>query len=190
VAVTLELETLARDLEHFETPRWAPKAILRHELLTHSVVDPCVGSGVMADAARDVGADVLAFDIHDWGYPGTRVVDWLSDSYLRFPNSTCFMNPPFSLAISFLEKCFEREFRKIIMFQRFAFWESQKRREFWAQHPPSRIYICGDRADCWRHDIPADKRGSSTPTAHAFFVYERGHPPGTLVGHIYKDAGA
>ena len=96
------------------------------------------------------------------------------------------MNPPFSKATEFVEKSFELGFRKIVCFQRFSWWESQKRREFWEKHPPDRVYICGDRASCWRHDIPESERGSSTPTAHAWFVWEKGSPPGTLLGHIYK----
>jgi hypothetical protein len=96
------------------------------------------------------------------------------------------MNPPFSLAQEFVLHSLRLGATKIVCFQRFAWWESEKRREFWEHNPPNRVYICGNRADCWRHDIPAEKRTSSTPTAHAFFVWEKGHPSGTQLGHIYK----
>lgn len=186
-----EFTQLCKDLEHFETPQWAAREILKHEILTNIVIDPCVGVGILANEARAASYIVKAFDIHDWGFRDTHfeVCDFLSILALDFPPQafSIFMNPPFSLAEKFVEKSFELGARKIVCFQRFAWWESRGRRTFWDKYPPNRIYICGDRADCWRHDIAQDQRGSSSPTAHAWFVWEPAHPSGTLLSHIYKD---
>lgn len=193
-------ETCVR-LEHFETPEWAAKAILNREILAGWVIDPCCGAGVLSRAALRHGyQNILSWDIHDWGFDGqTRQIDFLDPQILpensipesgRYHGFTVFMNPPFSKAVEFVEKSFELGARKIVCFQRFAWWESQKRRYFWEKYPPNRVYICGDRADCWRHDIPLDGRGSSSPTAHAWFVWEQGQPPGTQLGHIYKPRAA
>jgi|TARA_Y100000310_G_scaffold340907_1_gene438263 hypothetical protein len=141
----------------------------------------------MAEAAKKLRyPNVVAHDLHDWGY-GVTAMNFLDQSPRYRPDLTVFMNPPFSLATEFVLRALNRQARKVVCFQRFAWWESQKRREFWAKHPPNRVYICGDRAHCWRIDIPPEERKSSTPTAHAWFVWERGHPPGTQLGHIYKD---
>lgn len=178
---------LCKDLEHFETPEWTVRAILKKEILTSFVLDPCCGAGALVWPLECAGYEVFREDIHDWGFRGTLVRDFLSrtgDTALE--NLTVFMNPPFSKAVQFVEKSFELGARKIVCFQRFAWWESNKRKDFWRAFPPNRIYICGDRADCWRHDIPQDQRGSSSPTAHAWFVFEPDHPSGTLLGHIYK----
>lgn len=187
--MTETLTELCKQLEHFETPEWSARAILRKEIMTHRVFDPCCGAGVLSKVAEDFGYKVASYDIHDWGYQGTIVDDFLKLSGISFGGDefTVFMNPPFSLATQFVEKSFELGARKVVMFQRFAFWESKGRREFWEKYPPNRIYICSDRADCWRHDIPKEERGSSSPTAHAWFVFEPGHPTGTLLGHISKE---
>lgn len=180
---------LCKRLEHFETPEWAARAILKKELLTKHVIDPCAGTGVMVRAAHDIGYSVLACDIHNWGYD-VQINNWLqSDNHvMEFADgATVFMNPPFSLAVQFVEKALELGARKIVCFQRFAWWESKTRRDFWKKNPPNRIYICSDRADCWRHDIPQAQRGSGSPTAHAWFVWEKGHPLGTILGHISKN---
>lgn len=187
--MTSDLKQLCIDLEHFETPEWAARAILKKEILTSHVLDPCCGTGILAETALREGYHVTASDIQEWGYKAQSYTDdFLTTEayYTKYP-FTVFMNPPFSLAEQFVEKSFDLGARKIVCFQRLAWWESKKRREFWAKNPPNRIYICGDRADCWRHDIPKDQRGSSTPTAHAWFVFEPGHPSGTLLGHIYKE---
>jgi hypothetical protein len=182
------LTELCRQLEHFETPRWAAAAILQREIMPRVILDPCCGSGILCDAAAEEGYRVIPADIHDWGYPDTWVRDFLTFN-IDLSATGVFMNPPFSLAEDFVRKCFALNARKILCFQRFAWRESRKRREFWQQFPPNRIYICGDRASCWRHDIPTAQRGSGTPTAHAWFVWEKGHPTGTLQGDVYKEEG-
>lgn len=186
------LEQKCRRLEHFETPEWAAQAILDKEILTKVVLDPCTGTGILADAAKGRGYTPLAIDINDWGYPGTMIEDFLSIDAEGWSSPdmpfSIFMNPPFSKAVQFVEKGFELGARKIVCFQRFAWWESRARREFWETFPPARVYVCGDRAPSWRHDIPHDKRNSSSPTAHAWFVWERYHAAGTKLGHIWRDA--
>lgn len=206
MTVKTELQQLSEDLEHFETDPWAPRALLKKELLTYRVIDPCVGGGVLTKALLEADYDVHTCDIHDWRNPRNLEfgIDHLGD-YLDLPadfaarikDATIFMNPPFSKAEEFVMKSIEYGARKIVCFNRFSWWESQDRRTFWQELPPNRIYICGDRAHCWRHDLPRDEKGNrfdpvtgkklaGTPTAHAFFIWERGQPAGTLMGHIYK----
>ena len=185
---------LAKAAEAYETPRWAVEAILQVELLTHTVVDPCAGRGVMGVVAAELGYEVMERDKYDWRAPGVLQGDFLewgrAGDEKAISGNTVLMNPPFSLAQQFVERCFELGARKIVCFQRFAWWESAGRRDFWEKHPPNRVYICGNRASCWRFDIPEDQRKSGTTTAHAWFVWERGHPPGTVLGHIYKEPAA
>lgn len=179
---------LCKDLEHFETPLWAAKAILNREILTNSVFDPCTGTGVLSEVAKGHGYSVVSVDIHDWGYPDTHIADFLSyeDTY-EDRDFTVFMNPPFSKAVQFVEKAISLNAKKIVCFQRLSWWESQTRRDFWVKNPPVKVLVCGDRAASWRHDIPLEKRDSTSPTAHAWFIWERGHSGGTALGHIWKD---
>lgn len=187
--MTEDFTQLCKLLEHFETPEWAARAILEKETLEPLTLDPCCGSGILSETAHRLGYKVHATDIYDYGYGGmAHTGDFLEcDRFIHAGTFGVFMNPPFSLACQFVEKSLELGARKIICFQRFAWWESRKRRDFWRAHPPARVYICGDRADCWRHDIPPEKRTSSSPTAHAWFVWERGHDGDTTLHHIWKD---
>lgn len=200
-----EFEQLCKDLEHFETPQWAAHKILEHEILTQFVLDPCAGTGVLAIAASNAGYNVYSNDIYDFTsrkdgeFELDNVGDFLLAEKLPTVDSfSIFMNPPFSKACEFVEKCFELGARKIVCFQRLAWWESASRKEFWDKFPPNRIYICADRATCWRHDIPVNENGkrfdrktgkelSGSPTAHAWFVWEKGNPSGTLIGHIRSE---
>ena len=194
-----DLTALAKTAEAYETPRWAAEVILDVELLTRKVVDPCAGYGVLRDVAKAAGYRTVAFDKYEWGADKVILADFLTDPRVLplIDGNSVFMNPPFSLAQQFVKRCVEGGARKIVCFQKFVWWESQGRREWWNQHRPNRIYICGDRASCWRHDIPVNDEGrrydpatgkllGGTPTAHAWFIWERGHPPGPVIGHIYK----
>jgi len=183
----LECEALAREAECFETPEWAVEAILAAELLTGVVVDPCCGTGVMTRLAAREGYNAHGFDKFDWGY-GVTGVDFLEDN--RFdgliPNQTVFMNPPFKHAVAFVNKALAFDARKIVAFQRLAWFESDIRTEFWEALPPQRIYLMAQRASCWRVDIPPEKRRGGTPTAHAWFVWERGQPRGPIIKRLHK----
>jgi hypothetical protein len=176
--------------ECFETPHWAIDAILAVEILTHSVVDPCCGDGRMAEAAKGKGYLVTAYDLHDWGYELGNcgaAYNFLARTVPFDHDLTVFMNPPFSTACEFVDKAFELGARKVVAFQRWAWRESQGRRAWWERNPPSRIYLCGDRATCWLKSVPQEKRkGRGSPTAHGWFVWERGHPPGPLTGTVWK----
>lgn len=192
-----ELQLLCEELEHWETPEWAAKAILKKEILTQIVLDPCCGIGLLAEVAHRKKYNVIANDIHHWGYQAQgSTQDFLgTESFISMADFTVFMNPPFSLSEKFVDKSFDLGARKIVCFQKFSWYEGaydtgKKRGQWWEKRRPARIWICGDRADCWRHDIPKDKRTSGTPTAYAWFVWERGHAPAAITGHIYKrDAG-
>lgn len=187
-------------LEHFETPKWAAKAILEKEKFVYTlhgkerelnILDPCCGTNILARAAKEQGyKTVCAMDIHLWHLQMIQK-DFLALEKIQLSNGGApdfgvFMNPPFSKACEFVEQSFKLGARKILCFQRFAWWESRARKAFWEKYPPTKVYICGDRAPCWRHDIPQEERKSSSPTAHAWFVFERGHKGGTLLDHIWK----
>ena len=207
------LTQLCKDLEAFETEPWAIEAILDVELMTPNVMDPCCGTGLMAAAAKTRGYDVSTFDIHDWSqtFPVAKRPDHIVDFLTVKPNGvsadwTYFLNPPFSKACEFVDKCKEVGARKIICFQRWAWRESGGRAEWWARNPPSRIWLCIDRATCWRFDVPKECVGEgcgktnkiekskypvcrkcmgNTTQPHAFFVWERGHS-GTAICDLRK----
>ena len=189
-----DMTELAIEAECFETPAWAVNAILDAEVLTHDVIDPCCGRGVMSDLAAERGYRVIGTDLHDWGYKRGysgpfQPVDFLDEPFFVTEppvDWTCFINPPFSRAADFVMRALDRGARKVVCFQRFAWWESKSRRNFWDAYPPNRVYVLAERAHCWRVDIPPEKRTSSTPTAHAWFVWEAGNPPGTTLHRLYK----
>ncbi|MBE0529511.1 MAG: hypothetical protein IH626_01705 [Rhodospirillales bacterium] len=185
------LEEQAEAAECWETDPWAARAILEVEILTRDVLDPCCGTGILSEAARAAGYDVLACDLYDWGYAGADNVgvDFLQWK-TRLEGGTVLMNPPFSLACQFVDHARELGARKIVCFQRQPWRESDTRRAWWEANPPARVWVCGNRATCWLFTVPPEERGSGTPKAHAWYVWERGHRGAELMGAIWKDGNA
>ncbi len=155
-----DLAQLCKDVEAFETPRWAVEDILDRECTTRRVVDPCSGLGMIADVCHGRGLVVETFDKIKWQeiapdlyrFPVWNVADFLSIGG-QMPNATIIMNPPFSLAEAFVDRARDLGARKIICFQRQAWRESIGRRAWWDANPPARVWVCGARATCWRFDL-------------------------------------
>jgi len=175
--------------EFWETPVWASESILRREILSGVVIDPCCGSGVLSEAAKRAGYTVQSSDLNDWGYAEGEVgVNFLeSEGPDVGGDFSYFFNSPFSLAVLFIRKALENGARKVVSFQRLEWFETKVRRPVFEDLPPNRIYVCGDRANCWLGSVPLHKRKGGQKRAHAWYIWERGHPPGTLIGHIWKD---
>jgi hypothetical protein len=103
------------------------------------------------------------------------------------------MNPPFSKSEAFVKMAMLYGARKIVCFQRYDWFEGsdvkgKKRGAFWRDHRPARIWVCGDRANCHLHSQSADRRkkkGGMKQT-YAFFVWEEGHAPAAITGHLFK----
>lgn len=187
--------------EHYETAPWAIRSVLDVEPIdTLTVLDPCTGSGIIAAAVkfRHPAKWVQTIDIHDWGFP----LDWqmsFLDCAADLSNCTVVMNPPFSLASEFVEHALKLGAKKVICFQRLAWFESRERAAFFNFYQPDRIWLCGDRATSWRHDIsPKDrkvhpktgKKRTGSTTAHAWFIFEAGSRPAvTSIDKIWKQKG-
>lgn len=183
---------LVERYEAWATDPWATAALFENELFTPHVVEPGVGTGVLAAAALEQGYDVAGFDIFDWGWPGVRLLDWREATPLDLPwrpagrDFSVVCNPPFSLTGAFVAKALELGARKVAAFQKMEFLGTRARRPWLERHPPSRIWLCGTRATCWRFDVPPERRNGSTPTLHAWFVWERGHAGPPVIRNIWE----
>jgi hypothetical protein len=189
--MTPERRDLAKKAECWLTDPWAPRSILKCELLTRNVIDPCCGTGILGDALMEHGYEVWEIDLYDWGLKRATVgLDWLRhDPIHDVKDNTVFMNPPFSKAVDFVHRAFQLGARKVLCFQAWSWTESAKRRGYWDSFPPQRSYVCGDRADPRLVTITDEEwkelRGGM-PKAHGWYVWERNQPSGPLMGRIYK----
>lgn len=185
-------QILCEKLSAFETEQWAIESILDVELMTPTVIDVGCGFHVLGDAAKRAGYNVISLDVHVWDVkrPPDIIMNWLH-YFADLTNVTVLMNSPFPLTCEFIDHARVMNARKIISFQRYAHREGaidagKYRGKWWENNPPARVWLCGDRAQRLRFDLRANPPKNGEKTAHAWFVWERGHRGAELTRAIYR----
>lgn len=154
----------------------------RHDFNLRDVLEPCVGSGTIADAIKKFSygyARVTGIDIVDRGYPDTIVADFLSwKTEKQF--DTIITNPPYSLASEFIERCLDllKIDGQMAMFLKIQFLEGQKRKEMYTKHPPKYIYVFRNRMPTWgggQQFNPATGKRWATTFCNAWYVWQKGN---------------
>lgn len=98
-------------LEDFPTPKWATRAILKlldeRRLIDRdwTAREPCANRLHMVKPLAETFQEVRASDIHDYGHDYPQL-DYLFPGTMMEAEAT-FMNPPFKLAVEFIQRSFE-----------------------------------------------------------------------------------
>lgn len=166
-----------RGLEYYKTPAVAAKALLAIEgdRIPQNVWEPACGDGAIAIWLQGSGRNVMATDIADRGY-GARH-DFLGEymTPLGAKARGIVTNPPFSLAREFVDRSFHYSgIHYVAMLLRLSFLESQTRKSWFEANPPARVLVSSTRLPMMHREGYTGKKSTST-TAHAWFVWLRGH---------------
>lgn len=161
--------------DFYKTPMYSINSFLdNYKIRKGNILEPCAGDGNIIKAIRQKGYydHITAVEIREEekqvlknnGASETYIEDFLDFKPTR-EFKTIITNPPFSLAIPILKKCFEiaSEDTDIIMLLRVPFLESKERYEFWQEHPVNDLYVLAKR--------PSFTNGGSDATAYGFFVW-------------------
>lgn len=127
----------------------------------NTVVEPCCGEGVLSEALRHFGFDVISFDLVDRGY-GFAPFDFLTNPLLELdPPKIIITNPPFSLAKDFIIRAHELGVEYIAYLLPVRFWNAGHRVALQQQFPAHVHYHF-----TWRMDVAGQKR----PTMDVMWV--------------------
>jgi hypothetical protein len=184
--------------DYYATNPEAVKMLLtKYTFDAHTILEPCVGGGHIANAINDfytTKREITGMDLVDRGYPGTIVADFLifltcCHAILILSNYKIYKtdkkyegiitNPPYSLAKEFVEKGMEllEDDGQMAMFLKIQFLEGAKRKELFDKYPPKYIYVFRNRMATWNSGLEKDpKTGKrwATTMCHAWFVWEKG----------------
>lgn len=180
--------------EYYATDPEAARKLLQVEKLNHRIWEPACGGGHLAREFTAAGHDVVASDMHDWGY-GITGSDFLNaeSRVENCPKRLAFnagklqcdivTNPPFSLAAEFawMGNRLLNPGQKMCLFE-LVFLESGKRRELFLAYPPARIWVFSDRIKCARNG-EFDKYPASA-VAYCWIVWECGNTAPPVLGWI------
>lgn len=158
----------ARGLDAYWTPKEAVLALTGIERLPKHIFDPACGNGAILNVLASKDFYVTGADIVDYGWPGTRVQD-----YLTAPSggTAVVTNPPYKLAAAFVVKAVQ-ETTYAAFLLRINFLESTRRLSFFRDHPISRIWVSSRRLPMM-HRLGWAGPEASSNCAYCWFVWDR-----------------
>jgi hypothetical protein len=126
------------------------------------------GGGHLAKKLDELGVLSYASDLYDHGY-GEIGVDFLQ-SGKRY--EWIVTNPPYKYALEFCEHAIQQA-DNVAMLLKLTFLEGQKRKKFFAKHPPTKVYVFSQRLQCARNGDP-EMFAKSSAACYAWFVWKKG----------------
>lgn len=196
-------------LDDFPTPQWATRALIEHVLKPRlglgprlpqlAGLEPCCNRGFMARPMAEYLGRVWASDVHDYGWTGqTQTSDFLFPGFDPCPGIShhadqrmvdlTFANPPFRLALEFIQKA--RAISRIgcAMLVRTSFLEGGDRYEqLFSKTPPTIVAQFAERVimhkgvlrdpavPYWDEETQKMKR-PSTATSYCWLVWAHDVP--------------
>jgi hypothetical protein len=174
----------ANSLDFFPTPPFATRALIERvlpilgirqsDLAKMNAWESACGEGHMAEPLTEYFGQVIATDIHDYGY-GEAQVDFLSEDTCRDAD-WWITNPPFGdKAIRFALRALKLARVGTAMFMRLQWLETIKRYELvFRDHPPTLISFFVERVNLCKGRWEPD---GSTATAYCWLVWIHGETP-------------
>ena len=143
------------DYDFYPTPPQPIEQILNEIDFANikTFLEPCKGNGAIYDLIPDHIEKQYA-EIQEG-------IDYLKN---RFESDLIVTNPPFSIALEFLEKSLN-EAKTVIYLLRLNFLGSQKRKQFWNDNPPTHIFVLSKR--------PSFTGKGTDATEYAWFVWDK-----------------
>lgn len=147
----------------------------------NNIWEPACGEGHLAKVFDEAGKLSKATDLINRGY-GT-VEDFLLNKELYY-NGDIVTNPPYKYAQEFVEHSLSKvdEGRKVCMFLKVLFLETQKRKSLFIKYPPKTIYISSSRINCAQNGDFVTYNSSAI--AYAWYVWIKGYKGETVVKWI------
>ncbi len=124
--------------DFYPTPRAGTEALLNVETFDGTIWEPACGDGAISRVLMDHGHQVISTDLIDRGY-GQTGVDFLTQKNLIADNIVT--NPPFMLAVKFVEVGLSLGSCKIAMLMQLRFLEGISRGSLFDRSPPSRLWV-------------------------------------------------
>lgn len=167
---------LKNSLDDFPTPPWATRALVEHVLASNTslssmtCLEPACGRGHMSVALAEYFADVISYDVFDYGFGD--VADFGKSKHEGRSFDWVITNPPFKLAEDFIRRSMKIARYGVAMLTRTVFIESVGRYErLFKANPPSCFAQFTERVPMVKGRL--DKR-ASTATGYGWLVWEKG----------------
>lgn len=158
-----------REIDDFyPTPAYATQSLLDKELFEGKIWECACGEGDMSNVFIDNGFDIYSSDLISRGY-GEAGINFLEYEGEKFDN--IITNPPFKYALDFVLHAKKYANRKIAMFLKTVFLESESRYEMFQdkKFPLKTVYQFSKRVTLYKNGT---KMKNSGMISYAWFVWD------------------
>lgn len=181
-AVMASRKSAASSLDFFPTPPWATRALVEEVLKptglyqyhhAGSAWEPACGAGHMALPLMAYFSQVLATDVHDWGFGTIHGLDFTMAAAASAPIAPDWIitNPPFVLAERFVDRALTIATRGVAMLLRLQWLEGGDRHQLIFAGDRKPRYLCPFAERVPMIEGVWDPEASSA-TAYAWFVWD------------------
>ena len=172
---------IREEYDYYATDPIAGRLLLEVEPDLNNIWECACGEGHLAKVFDEAEKLYKATDLVDRGFGG--VEDFLLNLE-PYHDGDIVTNPPYKYAQEFVEHALSKvdDGRKVCMFLKVLFLESQSRKELFTLYPPKTIYISSSRINCAKNgDF---KTYNSSAIAYAWFVWVKGYKGETVIKWI------
>jgi hypothetical protein len=170
-------------LGFYVEPEWCSVRLFEVESFDGTVLDPCCGTGRIAEAARAAGHQTIATDIVDRGYPHLDGEEDFLGCERRVHNVVC--NPPFEICNQFVRHALALTTNKVAMI-----WLARRLNAArWLESTPlAHVYLLTPRPSMPPGHVIAggEKPGGGTQD-FVWLVFEHGHTGPTAMHWLRRD---
>lgn len=155
--------------DFYPTPDFAVRPLLDREKFKGSVWECACGEGDISTVLKEYNYDVYSTDLIYRGY-GDGVVD-----FLKYDGDSCdniITNPPYNIALDFVLKAKMIATKKIAMFLKTVFLESEKRYEMFQdqEFPLKTVYQFSKRVTLYKG---GEKMKNGGMISYAWYVWDK-----------------
>lgn len=141
-----------------------------------NIVEISAGNGHLSERLKELGHNVISWDIVQRDYPLDKVQDFLIAKELP-KGYSILTNPPFNKCAEFVLHSLDllENGQQAIFFLKIQFLESQKRhKEIFSKYPPKYIYVFSERCLCAMNgEFEIDGKRQSSAVCYAWYVFEK-----------------
>jgi hypothetical protein len=154
--------------DFYPTPAYAVEELLKRETFEGGIWECACGEGDISEVLKKHGYNVISTDLIYRNY-GTATIDFLQENSGLADN--IITNPPYKLALEFIEQAKKQSKNKIAMFLKTVFLESERRYEMFQDQkfPLKCIYQFSKRVSLYKSGI---KMKNSGMISYAWFVWD------------------
>lgn len=157
-----------RDADDFyPTPAYAVEELLKREVFIGNVWECACGEGDISQVLKKAGYEVISTDLIDRGYG--EQIDFLKSNLIA---DNIITNPPYKIALDFVLKAKKQSTKKIAMFLKTVWLESESRYDMFQdkEFPLKKIYQFSKRVTLYKSGI---KMKNSGMIAYAWYVWDK-----------------